>query len=89
MAAENSILVASQIYYPGWKASVDGKTVNVVPADFAFIAVPIAAGSHDVQFFYDPESVKLGAVVSLISLILTVVLLLRREHISHSVLSAA
>jgi hypothetical protein len=88
-AAENSILVASQIYYPGWKASVDGKIMAVVPADFAFMAVPLSAGSHDVQFFYDPESVKLGAVVSLISLILTVVLMLRREHNSHSVLSLA
>jgi len=80
-AVENSILVPSQIYYPGWKASVDGNPVNVVPADFAFMAVPLSAGTHEVEFFYDPGSVKLGAAVSVISLLLTVVLMLRRERI--------
>jgi len=68
-ATHSGVLVASQIYYPGWKATVDGRSVPVVPANYALSAIALPAGNHDVRFFYDPASIKLGAVVTSLSII--------------------
>jgi hypothetical protein len=67
-ASSPSVLVASQTYYPGWKASIDGASVPVVPANYALTAISLPSGEHDVRFFYDPASIRIGATVSVISL---------------------
>jgi hypothetical protein len=73
-APRSSVLVASQIYYPGWKASIDGVTASVVEADYALTAIALPAGTHDVRFFYAPSSIKMGAIVSALSLVIMAVL---------------
>ena len=69
-APTSGVLVASQIYYPGWKATIDGVTVPVVPADYALAAISLPSGLHDVRFFYAPSSIKIGAIVSALSLVI-------------------
>ncbi len=48
------ILVLSDAYYPGWKATVDERKVPVFRADYYLRAVQIPTGDHSVQFFYRP-----------------------------------
>ena len=76
------VLVASQIYYPGWKASIDGVSVPVVPANYALAAISLPSGSHSVRFFYDPASIKIGATVSALSIVTLAALIwfLRRRQ---------
>jgi len=64
------VLVASQIYYPGWKASIDGVTVPVVSANYALAAISLPSGPHDVRVFYSPASIKIGAIASVGSLLI-------------------
>ena len=59
-----SILVLSQTYYPGWKAMVDGKEVDVFPANLAFTGIALSAGSHDVRLVFDPLSFRVGAALT-------------------------
>jgi hypothetical protein len=66
---ENSLLVLSDTYYPGWKAFVDGTPQKIYRADYAFRAVPLGAGTHKVEFVYDPMSFKLGAGVTLLGIL--------------------
>jgi uncharacterized membrane protein YfhO len=66
---EDGYLFVSDVYYPGWKALVDGKQVEIVRANYAFRAIPIEEGSHQVEFIYDPKSFKIGMWVSLGTLI--------------------
>jgi hypothetical protein len=68
------VLVASQMYYPGWKATIDGAAVPVVPANYALAAISLPSGPHDVRFFYAPSSIKIGATVSALSLAILVAL---------------
>lgn len=63
-ATENSILVLSDTYYPGWKGFVDGKEEMVLNANYNFRAVVLMAGTHQVEFVYDPLSFKLGAGIT-------------------------
>ena len=64
------VLVASQTYYPGWKASIDGVTVPVVAANYALAAILLPSGPHDVRFFYAPASIRIGAIASALSLVI-------------------
>jgi hypothetical protein len=71
----DGVLVLSAPYYPGWKVTVDGTPVPLLRANYAFNAVPIATGTHQVRFFYAPEVFRLGVVVSAISGLVVLALL--------------
>jgi len=67
-AEGNCLLVLSDTYYPGWKAFVDGKETKIYRADYAFRAIPLSAGTHQVEFIYDPLSFKLGALFTFLGI---------------------
>jgi len=67
-----SILVLSQIYYPGWKAAIDGKEVPVEEVDFALMGVAAPGGEHTIQFYFQPRSFWTGTLLSSISLLVFV-----------------
>jgi len=66
---ENSLLVVSDTYYPGWKVFVNGNPKKIYQANYAFRAVPLNAGIHKVEFVYDPVSFKLGAGVTFLGIL--------------------
>jgi hypothetical protein len=68
-SAEDSLLVLSDTYYPGWKAFVNGTPQKIYQADYAFRAVPLNPGTHRLEFVYDPMSFKLGAGVTLLGIL--------------------
>ena len=68
-AEDNSLLVLSDTYYPGWKAFVDGKKTKIYRADYTFRALPLSGGKHRVEFVYDPLSFKLGALFTILGII--------------------
>ena len=51
-------------WFPGWSATLDGASVPIVRADFAFMAVRVAAGRHALTLTYRNEEVRRGAIVS-------------------------
>ncbi len=67
----------SEIFYPGWRATVDGKAVPVERADYLITALPLPAGTHRVEYRYDPLSFKIGAACTLLTCAAGVVILLR------------
>jgi hypothetical protein len=71
-ASADAWLVLSDAYYPGWSATVDGRSAPVLRGDLLFRAVPIPAGEHEVEFRFAPSSVSTGLAISLISLVLVV-----------------
>ncbi len=68
-------LVLSDAFYPGWKATVDGHDVTIYQADLAFRAIPLTPGNHLIHFLYRPLSFRLGAWISLVTLLAITVLL--------------
>lgn len=53
-------LILADAYYPGWRAAIDGAPIEIQLANAAFRAVKLPAGSHQVEFRYEPQSVKVG-----------------------------
>ncbi len=62
------ILVLADTYYPGWKATIDSVETKIFPVNIAQRGVVIPAGNHMVVFDYQPDSLKIGALISLFSL---------------------
>ncbi len=64
-----AILSISQVYYPGWQATIDGQSATLLRADTALMAVAVPSGDHTVQLDYRPASYSVGAAISLITII--------------------
>ncbi len=61
-------LILSEIYYPGWKAWIDGVETPILRADWCLRALPIGAGTHTVVLEYAPGSFRTGSWISLVTL---------------------
>ena len=73
-AASRQLLVLSESYHSGWRASVDGRAIAVVPAYGDFIGVAVDGGRHEVTLEFRPESLRIGIITSAASLGLICVL---------------
>lgn len=65
-----NFLVTSDVYYPGWRARIDGKEAPLYRANYALRGVLVPAGQHRVVFEYRPWAFRLGALISSLSLLL-------------------
>lgn len=72
-----AFLVASDVFYPGWRAAVDGRETRIFRTDYVLRGIALPPGSHEVRFEYRPRSVRLGAGLSALGLVGLLVLLLR------------
>lgn len=62
----SGLLVLSEMYYPAWKAYVDGREVPLYSADYMLRAVPVPPGDHTVELRYESWSLNTGIVISLV-----------------------
>ncbi len=69
-AEEPGILVLSDVYYPGWKAYVDGVEEEIYRINGIIRGVPVQEGTHEVEFIYSPMSFRAGVLLSVTSLII-------------------
>ena len=71
----DALLFLSEIYYPGWKAYVDGLETKIYRADYLFRSIAVKRGEHSISFIYDPLSFRLGRYISLGALVLCGIML--------------
>ena len=62
-AASEGYLVLSEVYYPGWRAYVDGSEEPLLRANYAFRAVYLEPGPHEVRLVFTPTSWRVGLLV--------------------------
>ena len=70
-APTDGLLVLSEVWYPGWQATVDGSPAPVLRAHLTLMAVPVMTGPRHVELRFDPPLVKVGLVVSSVMLLVT------------------
>ena len=65
-------LVFRETWFPDWRVFLDGEEAENLNADIAFQAAWVPEGRHEVVWEYRPASLRRGAVVSLLALLLLV-----------------
>lgn len=70
------LLVISEVFYPGWQATVDGKPAPLLQADGILRGVPLTAGSHVVELRYLPPAFVWGVWISGLAVVASVLTLL-------------
>ena len=66
-SATGGIVVFSEIFYPEWTATVDGKPVEIGRVDYVLRALNVDKGYHKVVLTFDPKSVKQTETVAYLS----------------------
>lgn len=69
----DQLAIFSEIYYPkGWKATVDGKEVHILKANYILRALPLTKGKHEIIFTYEPQVIETGKTIMMASNILLI-----------------
>jgi hypothetical protein len=66
-AGADGYLVLSDPFYPGWRAELDGEPATVLRADYAFRAVAVPAGHHQMVMSFRSGSWNAGLVISVLT----------------------
>lgn len=79
---KGQLLFISDNYFPGWNATVDGKEVQILRADYTFRAVPVSKGHHTVKMSYSPKSFWIGLWISVVSfcVVVCVLIIVRKKQ---------
>ncbi len=68
---KSGFAVFSENYYPdGWQASIDGKPAKIYKVNYSLRGLKIPAGQHQIIFSFQPEILKKGGMISLLSFII-------------------
>ncbi len=71
-ANTNQFAVLSEVYYPaGWQAYIDGKKTGYTKVNYVLRGIPVPAGTHSIEFKFEPASYYNGQVFAYIANILT------------------
>src|SRR3712207_2168639 len=64
---KGGVLVFSEVYYPGWTATVDGQPVELGRVNYILRAMNIKPGKHEVILDFHPASIKKTETVAYVS----------------------
>ncbi|MBR1463038.1 MAG: YfhO family protein [Prevotella sp.] len=73
---QGGIVVFSEIYYPGWTATVDGQPAELGRADYLLRALNVKAGKHQVELMFYPKSVNTTETIAYVSFAVLIMALL-------------
>ena len=71
-------LVLSEVWYPGWRATINGAPASVLRANYTLRALPVPAGDIEVRLWYAPESWRRGLALFGVGILLLAGLFLWR-----------
>lgn len=76
----SAFLVLSDIYYPGWKARVDGKLTHIFQTNYVLRGIPLSEGNHIIEFTFEPTSFHIGTGISVAALAWLMYLSLKQKN---------
>ena len=68
--ASDAWIILTDTFYPGWKATIDGKTeADILVANYIFRAIRVPKGAREIVFEYWPTYFTVTIIVALITLL--------------------
>ena len=79
-----ALLSMSEAHFPGWTALVNGRRTPILPANYAFRAIEVPAGTSLIEMSYWPPGMTAGMMISAMALsIAAAAMLYARRHHDH------
>jgi uncharacterized membrane protein YfhO len=66
--AKPGLVILADIFYPGWKLTIDDKPAPIYRANRMMRAAAVEAGDHHLVYTYEPRSFYAGSIVSIAAL---------------------
>lgn len=73
---KGGVVVFSEIYYPGWTATVDGKPVELGRVDYILRALNVTPGNHKIELLFKPKSVNTTETIAYVAYAVLLLLIL-------------
>jgi hypothetical protein len=73
-SAGPALLVIQDAYWPGWRASIDGRPTDILAADYVVRAVRWPEGRHRLEMVYDPPEIRMGLACSAVGVVAVLIL---------------
>lgn len=70
---KDGVVVFSEVYYPGWQATIDGQPVDIARADYILRAMNVPAGEHTIEMWFNPQSIHVTESIAYVALALLLV----------------
>ena len=71
--SQDKILCLSFPYSKGWSVEVDGMPVEILRGNIMFMALPLKAGEHVIEFTYHSPGRRAGIIISLFSMCIVII----------------
>ncbi len=82
-SARGGVVVFSEIYYPGWTATVDGTPVELGRVDYVLRALTVGPGQHKVELAFFPKSLDTTETMAYVSLGLLLIMIVMAIFMSY------
>jgi len=69
-SSQQGIVIFSEVYYPGWEATIDGKPVPIARANYILRAMEVPAGEHTIEMRFSPRSLKVTEGIAYTAIII-------------------
>lgn len=67
-SAKGGVVVFSEIYYPGWTATIDGQPAELGRVNYILRALNVKAGKHEVVLDFHPSSISTTETIAYVAL---------------------
>ncbi|MBR5533199.1 MAG: YfhO family protein [Bacteroidales bacterium] len=69
VSKNGGLAVFSEIYFPwGWQITIDGEPAEMARVNYVLRGVNIPAGEHEIEFRFEPTSLKVNTIIAFISI---------------------
>ncbi len=64
-----AFVLVNDLYWPGWRATIDGAPTEILRANYLFRAVHIPSGEHEVTFTYASPALRYGKLITIVTIL--------------------
>ena len=68
-SAKGGVVVFSEVYYPGWSATIDGQAAELGRVNYILRALNVKAGKHEVVLEFHPSSISTTETIAYVALV--------------------